>query len=68
MNRIGINLDTPDPGLELDSTSTPNLVLKESYFDKAKKAYIVVTVYDNKGNSATKTLKVEYRPELLELN
>ena len=67
-NRIGLYLDTPDPHLITDGSGNPNLVLKESYFNKAKKAFIVVTVYDNKGNTATKTLRVEYKPELLELN
>ena len=67
-NRIGINLDTPDPGLILDTANVPNLVLKEKYFDKSKKAYVVVTVTDNKGNTATKTIRIEYKPELLELN
>jgi len=69
INRMGIYLDTPDPGLELDTANVPNLALKESYFDKSKTAYIVVSVYDNKSMSpATKTIKVVYKPELLELN
>ena len=68
INRMGIYLDTPDPGLTLDTSNIPNLVLKENYFDKSKKAYIVVKVTDNKGNEATKTIVVQYKPELLELN
>ena len=68
INRMGIYLDTPDPGLTLDTSNVPNLVLKENYFDKSKKAYIVVKVTDNKGNEATKTIVVQYKPELLELN
>ena len=66
-NRIGLNLSTPDPYLIKDS-GTPNLVLKDTYFDTSKKAYVVVTVTDNKGNTATKTIKIEFKPELLELN
>jgi hypothetical protein len=68
INRIGINLSTPDPGLSPINGSPKNLVLKENYFDKSKKAYIVVEVTDNKGNTATRTIRIEYKPELLELN
>jgi hypothetical protein len=73
-NRLGLNILataglTPGDGVEPNQASgTPNLVLKDNYFDNMKKAYIVVTVTDTKGGSVSRTLRVQFKPELLDLN
>ena len=52
--------------------TTPNLVLRDDYFDVSKRAYIVVKVDYKTPNgelrTLSKTLRIEYKPELLDLN
>ena len=59
------------PGLAMTGT-TPNLVLRDDYFDVSKRAYIVVKVDYKTPNgelrTLSKTLRIEYKPELLDLN
>lgn len=66
-NRLGVNIDGTS-GLTLDASKSPNLVLKDDYFDTDKKAYIVVTVTDSKGRNVSRTVRVQFKPDLLDLN
>lgn len=54
--------------LAKDPSNVPNLVLKESYFNSDNKAYIIVRVKDSKGNEDFKRLRIEFKPDLLDLN
>ena len=69
-NRLGLYLSTEDPGLLVDPSNgnNPYLLLRDSYFDTSKRAYIVVQVNDDKLGEAKKVIRIEYKPELLDLN
>ena len=67
VNRLGTAIGGTT-GLTLGAGNVPNLVLKDEYFDTDKKAYIVVTVTDSKGRNVSRTVRVQFKPELLDLN
>lgn len=71
-NNIGDGLlkevKTGIPHLAKDTSNVPNLVLKESYFNSDNKAYIIVRVRDSKGNEDFKRLRIEFKPDLIDLN
>lgn len=67
VNRLGTAIGGTT-GLTLGAGNVPNLVLKDDYFDTDKKAYIVVTVTDSKGRNVSRTVRVQFKPELLDLN
>ena len=56
--------------INADGSIVTKLNLKDSYFTgkMGEAAYIVVQLTDGKGKTVTKTLRIELKPELLELN
>ena len=70
-SRIGLSFGITPDGIiteDMEKGDINNLKLKQEYFDKSDKAHIVVIVYDSKGVPATKTIRIEYKPTLLDLN